>query len=131
MAMFMSLLPAAFASSLVPTVASLNITSTVAQPIMYSLTSLLVAGSLTVQAIFALPDPSRVKQREADIVKRSVDSFIAAESPIALADLLCNIGSAGSCAAGASSGVTIASPDKVNPDCELLWALPFLFPRIS
>jgi hypothetical protein len=52
---------------------------------MYPFSSLLVMGSLAIQAVLSLPDPSRVKEREAEILKRSVDSFIATESPIALA----------------------------------------------
>jgi len=50
-----------------------------------SFSSLLVMGSLAIQAVLSLPDPSRVKERHAEILKRSVDSFIATESPIALA----------------------------------------------
>jgi glucoamylase len=79
---------------------------------MYTFTSLLMVGSLAVQAVLSLPDPSRVKEREAELMKRSLDTFIATESPIALTDLLCNIGAAGACASGASSGIVIASPDK-------------------
>jgi glucoamylase len=97
-----------------------NLTSTAAQPIMYALPSLLVFGSLALQAVLGFPDPTRIKQREAELLKRSVDSFIATESPIALTDLLCNIGSAGACASGADSGIVIASPDKTNPDCMIL-----------
>jgi glucoamylase len=96
-----------------------NITAAISEPIMHSFTSLLVVGGLAFQSlIFAFPEPSRVKQREAEILKRSVDSFIATESPIALADMLCNIGSTGTCVSGASSGIVIASPDKANPDCK-------------
>ena len=107
-----------FFFSLFPTT-SLNSPSIVTQFIMLSFTSVLVVGSLASQVVLSLPDPSRVKEREAEILKRSVDSFIATESPIALNDMLCNIGSAGACASGASSGIVIASPDKTNPDCEV------------
>lgn len=113
-----------FLSSLIPS-SPFNITalgSVIAQPIMYSFTSLAVVGSLAIQAVLSLPDPSRVKEREAALLKRSVDSFIAAESPIALADMLCNIGSAGACASGADSGIVVASPDKTNPDCKNIQA---------
>lgn len=89
-----------------------NLTS-YAESIMHSLTSLMVLGT-AVQSIFALP--SRVIER--DILRRDVDSFIATESPVALADLLCNIGADGACAAGAYPGITIASPDKTNPNCK-------------
>jgi hypothetical protein len=61
-----------------------NLTSIAAQIIMYPLSSLLLAGSLAIQAVLSLPDPSRVKERDAEILKRSVDSFLATESPIAL-----------------------------------------------
>jgi hypothetical protein len=79
----MDLVASAFYSSFIP-YASFNLTSFAVQSIMSPLTSLLVLGSLTIQAVFSLPDPSRVKEREAEILKRSVDSFIATESPIAL-----------------------------------------------
>lgn len=85
---------------------------------MNSLTSFLVISSLVLQTVLGLPGPSKIlKAREAELLKRSVDSFIATESPIALTDLLCNIGSTGACVPGASSGIVIASPDSTNPDC--------------
>jgi glucoamylase len=92
------------------------------RPIMHKFAPIVLVGTLAIQSIFAFPDPSRVKQqRDAEIVKRSVDSFIATESPIALSRILCNIGSAGACAQGAASGIVIASPDKVNPDYFYTW----------
>ena len=113
----MDIFSSTFVSSLIPST-PFNLTTIITQPIMYSFASLWVVGGLAIHAVLCLPDPSRVKEREAEILKRSVDSFIATESPIALSDLLCNIGSAGACASGASSGIVIASPDKVNPDCK-------------
>lgn len=106
-----------FISLLLPS-GAFNLTSNYLQPIMYSFTSLLVAGSLAIQAVLSIPDPNRDKQREAEVLKRSVDSFIAKESPIALAGILCNIGSTGTCVSGAHSGTVIASPDKADPDCK-------------
>ncbi|KAM3081680.1 glycoside hydrolase 15 protein [Clarireedia jacksonii] len=92
------------------------------RPIMHTFAPAILVGTLAIQSIFAFPDPSRVKQlRDAEIVKRSVDSFIATESPIALSRILCNIGSDGACAQGAASGIVIASPDKVNPDYFYTW----------
>lgn len=108
-------------SSLVLSSSSLNISLIIPYRAMSSFTSLLVVTGLALQTVFGLPGPSKVVQeREAELLKRSVDSFIATESPIALTDLLCNIGSAGSCASGASSGIVIASPDRTNPDCDSL-----------
>ncbi|APA12357.1 hypothetical protein SS1G_10617 [Sclerotinia sclerotiorum 1980 UF-70] len=117
------------ASSLLSALTSLNSISNfnstlvlrAVQPIMHTFTPLLLAGSLALQSIHAFPNPSRVEERDGEILKRSVDSFIATESPIAMRNLLCNIGSSGSCAAGASSGIVIASPDKVNPDYFYTW----------
>jgi glucoamylase len=118
--MAMDLLHLTFLSSLIPFSNFTLLPSPVIYPaiVMYSFTSLLMVGNLALHAVLGFPDPSRViKQREAELLKRSVDSFIATESPIALADLLCNIGSAGACASGADSGIVVASPDKTNPDC--------------
>lgn len=93
------------------------------QPIMNGLSSLLLLGSYAFQAVLGRPDASRVRAQDGDhdILKRSVDSFVAAESPIALTRLLCNIGSDGCDASGAASGVVIASPSKNNPDYFYTW----------
>jgi glucoamylase len=109
--MALTLFHSSFLSSL--TASSIFNITAVSQPIMYSVSSILLVGSLAFQAVFS--HPSRVVRDE--IVKRSVDSFIATESPIALRNLLCNIGSAGACVSGAASGLVIASPDRTNPDC--------------
>jgi glucoamylase len=107
-----------FVTSLIP-FGNFTLSSLETAPIMYySVTSFLLS-SLMLQAVFGLP-PTRVREREAEILKRSVDTFIATESPIALRDLLCNIGSAGACVSGAASGLVIASPDRTNPDCEII-----------
>jgi len=84
---------------------------------MYSVSSIFLVGSLVFQTVFS--HPSRVVRD--DILKRSVDTFIATESPIALRDLLCNIGSTGACVPGAASGLVIASPDSTNPDCKFIF----------
>lgn len=49
--------------------------------------------------------------------RRSLEAFVAAESPIALRKLLCNIGSTGCAVAGANPGIVVASPSKHDPDC--------------
>lgn len=101
-------------SNLVPV--TVPVADPVAEPIMNSrLSSLLLLGSYALQTVFGRPspDPSRTAQR--DLLRRSVDTFVATESPIALSRLLCNIGSTGCYAAGASSGVVIASPSLNNP----------------
>lgn len=46
----------------------------------------------------------------------SLESWLAAESPIALQSILANIGANGAKVAGAKAGVVVASPSKSNPD---------------
>ncbi|KAF2804608.1 extracellular glucoamylase protein [Mytilinidion resinicola] len=63
----------------------------------------------------SIPTNSRLQKRA------DVDSFIASESPIALAGVLANIGSSGSKASGAASGIVVASPSKSDPDYFYTW----------
>ncbi|KAJ7145278.1 glucoamylase [Mycena filopes] len=51
----------------------------------------------------------------------SVDSYVAAESPIAKAGMLANIGPSGSKSLGAKAGVVIASPSTENPNYVFTW----------
>jgi len=88
-----------------------------AEPVMHAFSSLLLLGTFVFQSVLGRPDGTRVR-REGEILKRSVDSFVATESPIALTKLLCNIGASGCAASGAASGVVVASPSKSNPDCK-------------
>ncbi|KAK4122603.1 carbohydrate-binding module family 20 protein [Parathielavia appendiculata] len=87
---------------------------------MHALSSLFVLGSCAVQAALCHPGAARDK-RDTAICKRSVDSFIEKETPIAWARLLCNIGPNGCAASGAASGVVVASPSKANPDYWYTW----------
>jgi hypothetical protein len=87
------------------------------EPVMHAFSSLLLLGTFVFQSVLGRPDGTRVR-REGEILKRSVDSFVATESPIALSRLLCNIGSSGCAVSGAASGVVVASPSKNNPDCK-------------
>ncbi|KUI55350.1 Glucoamylase [Cytospora mali] len=100
--------------------ASLANSSGDVHPIMHSLTSLLLLGTHAFQAVLGRPDASRTRYQR-DILKRSVDSFVATESPIAIARILCNIGSDGCYASGVASGAVLASPSKVNPDYWYTW----------
>ncbi|KAJ9143535.1 Glucoamylase [Coniochaeta hoffmannii] len=87
---------------------------------MHAFSSLLLLGTFVFQSVLGRPDGTRVR-REGEILKRSVDSFVATESPIALTKLLCNIGASGCAASGAASGVVVASPSKSNPDYWYTW----------
>ena len=93
-------------------------TTALVQPVMNTLSSLLLLGAYALQAVLGRPDASRARSHGDVLLKRDVDSFIATEEPIALQKLLCNIGSSGCAVSGASSGVVIASPSTSDPDCE-------------
>lgn len=97
--------------SAVPGLLQTNASSILPQSIMYALTSLVLLGTYAFQAALGRPDGARVK-------REGVDYFLSTEGPIAINRILCNIGADGCDASGASSGVVIASPSKVNPDCE-------------
>ena len=55
-----------------------------------------------------------------DLRSRDLNSFIATERAIALQGALNNIGPNGSAVPGAGAGFVVASPSKINPDCQLL-----------
>ncbi|KAK3304296.1 Six-hairpin glycosidase-like protein [Chaetomium strumarium] len=88
---------------------------------MHALSSLFVLGTCAVQAALGLPDAALRAKREGAILKRSVDSFVQTETPIAWSKLLCNIGSNGCAASGAAAGVVVASPSKSEPDYWYTW----------
>ncbi|KAK1986672.1 family 15 glycosyl hydrolase [Colletotrichum cereale] len=90
-----------------------NTTERLTQPIMKLFTSALLLGLFATQTILGYPG--------AQMVKRDVDSFIATQTPIALQQLLCNIGPNGCHAQGVSPGIVIASPDKVDPPYFYTW----------
>lgn len=50
----------------------------------------------------------------------SLDKFVTAEKKIALQGVLNNIGPDGSRVPGAGAGFVVASPSKVDPDCEYI-----------
>jgi hypothetical protein len=91
--------------------------SCVVLPAMHALSSLFVLGTCAVQAAVGHPGAA-LRKRENEICKRSVDSYIETQTPIAWSKLLCNIGPNGCAASGAGSGVVIASPSKTDPDCK-------------
>ncbi|KAL2293211.1 hypothetical protein FJTKL_05179 [Diaporthe vaccinii] len=102
-------------------IAALSVnSSSLVQPIMTGLTSLLLLGTYAFQAVLGRPDAGLVRNN-GEVIKRSVDSFVATESPIALSRLLCNIGATGCYSQGVASGAVIASPSKANPDYWYTW----------
>lgn len=108
-------------SSGVANMTALPVNSTsLVQPIMTGFTSLLLLGSYAVQAVLGRPNAGLVRNN-GEVIKRSVDSFVATESPIALSRLLCNIGANGCYTQGVASGAVIASPSKANPDYWYTW----------
>lgn len=91
-----------------------NDTSLLTQPIMHLLTTALLWGSVALQSVLGWPG---VKTQRS-LLKRDVDSFVASETPIALEQLLCNIGPDGCHSSGVDPGLVIASPSTVDPDCQ-------------
>lgn len=88
--------------------------------IMHSLSSLLLLGTHAYQAVLGRPDPVRARYQGA-LLRRSVDSFVETEKPIAISRLLCNLGPDGCYADGVAAGAVLASPSKVNPDYWYTW----------
>lgn len=76
---------------------------------MQLLSSLVLSTSL-IANVFAVPPSS--------FARRDSTSFVAAERAIALQGALNNIGPNGSAVPGAGAGFVVASPSKVDPDCE-------------
>ena len=68
-------------------------------------------SSLAGLVSLALAAPSNLESRD-------LNSFVTQERAIALQGALDNIGPNGNRVAGAGSGFVVASPSKVNPDCE-------------
>ena len=79
------------------------------------LAGLTVVATFLTQYTFAVP---LGHLRHEERATGSLSSFIASESPIALQGVLNNIGSTGSKAPGAASGLVVASPSTSNPNCK-------------
>ncbi|KAI1007584.1 Glucoamylase [Podosphaera aphanis] len=79
---------------------------------------LALVASTAPNSVLGLPGQSIITPTVQDA---SVDDFIATENPIALSNILCNIGANGYCVPGASEGLVIASPSKANPDYFYTW----------
>ncbi|EEU45836.1 uncharacterized protein NECHADRAFT_92513 [Fusarium vanettenii 77-13-4] len=82
---------------------------------MYILSSTFLLGSLALQSVLGRPaDKIQVRQS-------GIEDFIKSESPIAIEQLLCNIGSEGCHAKNVPAGIVIASPDTQDPDYFYTW----------
>lgn len=90
-----------------------NDTESLVKPVVNMFSAALMLGSVALQAVLG-----RVgAKRQPLVLRRPVDSFINTETPIALEQLLCNIGADGCNARAATPGVVIASPSTWDPDC--------------
>ena len=78
--------------------------------IMRAMVPFLVSWAPVLQRAFGFPGSPHKRS--------SIDDFAANEEPVALAGLLCNIGSNGCEARGVPSGVVLASPSRSDPDCK-------------
>lgn len=96
---------------------SLNVSSHASfiPPIMHVLSTAVLLGSVAVQKVLGRPGSSGTS----DITKRAVTDFINTETPIALNNLICNVGPDGCRAYGTSIGAVVASPSTTDPDCKL------------
>ncbi|KAM5351995.1 hypothetical protein ACJ41O_004718 [Fusarium nematophilum] len=96
---------------------SFNTTSCLIQPVMYILSSAFLLGSLALQSVLGWPAGNHL----GPVKRAAVDDFIESETPIAVEQLLCNIGPDGCHANGVYPGVVIASPDTQDPDYFYTW----------
>ncbi|KAL6871123.1 glycoside hydrolase family 15 Glucoamylase [Trichoderma novae-zelandiae] len=92
-------------------------TSSFIPPIMHVLSTAVLLGSVAVQKVLGRPGSGGLS----DVTKRSVDGFISTQTPIALNNLLCNVGPDGCRAFGTSAGAVIASPSTTDPDYYYMW----------
>lgn len=84
-----------------------------AWPIMRAFSTAVLLGSVALQNVLARPNSVTRA-----INRGSVDDFIKSEEPIALEELLCNVGAEGCHAFYAAPGIVIASPSTKEPPCE-------------
>ncbi|KAJ3529831.1 hypothetical protein NM208_g9587 [Fusarium decemcellulare] len=98
---------------------SVNTTASLIQPVMYLLSSAFLLGSFALQTVLGRPAVS--ERGSVQVRQAAVDDFIKSESPIAIEQLLCNIGSDGCHAKNVPAGIVIASPDTQDPDYFYTW----------
>nr|CAI67598.1 glucoamylase [Trichoderma lixii] len=84
---------------------------------MHVLSTAVLLGSVAVQKVLGRPGSNGLS----GVTKRSVDDFINTQTPIALNNLLCNVGPDGCRAFGTSAGAVIASPSTTDPDYYYMW----------
>lgn len=81
------------------------------------LSTSLIFAIITSATLFAQYSLSGRSYYRGDFRHDSLASFIASEVPKSLKGILDNIGPNGTQVEGAASGLVIASPSKVDPDC--------------
>lgn len=79
----------------------------------------LISAIVTSATLFAQYSFAGRPYHRGDFWHDSLASFIASETPKSLKGILDNIGPNGTQVEGAASGLVIASPSKVDPDCTL------------
>ncbi len=79
----------------------------------------LISAIATAATLFAQYSLAGRPYYRGDFWHDSLASFIASETPRSLKGILDNIGPNGTQVEGAASGLVIASPSKVDPDCTL------------
>ncbi|KAF7551843.1 hypothetical protein G7046_g7590 [Stylonectria norvegica] len=96
---------------------SFNTTTSLIHPVMHLVSTAFLLGSVALQSVLGRPS----SRSRGLLMKRAVDNFIDTETPIALGQLLCNIGPDGCHTPGVNAGLVIASPDTHDPDYFYTW----------
>ena len=79
-----------------------------------------VAGLVSLLASQAIAAPGENGHGSHGSSPSQLDKFVTAEKKIALQGVLNNIGPDGAKVLGAGAGFVVASPSKVDPDCEYI-----------
>ncbi|KAL2886186.1 glycosyl hydrolase family 15 [Ceratocystis lukuohia] len=95
--------------------------SSLQDSLLYPLSSTMVFSKTAVAATAWLMAATGAVANPVSWKRADIDSFVTTQRPIALTKLLCNIGSSGCAASGASPGIVVASPSKSDPDYWYTW----------
>ncbi|EPE04803.1 glycoside hydrolase family 15 [Ophiostoma piceae UAMH 11346] len=89
---------------------------------MPSVRSWALAALTLAQTVLGAPQPLAAAEPLEPRATGTVDSWLAAESPISINRILANIGSTGQYSLSAKSGIVIASPSTDNPNYYYTWS---------
>lgn len=93
---------------------------------MHFFSNTFVLGAFALQSVLAWTSPLKGDRQRIRGLAQSVEDFISTETPIALEQLLCNIGPDGCHADGVKAGLVVASPSKEEPPCSYSTRLHYM-----